>query len=229
MSSIVPYAALAIFPLAFILGYSFNPHVFLWTARHGFESMPEKELAKAMTFGRYANFLGHALIVGSVAALAANNSVAPTQIGLRIGSWQFNIAVGIIAGVLLIGIQALVIKANSLGPSSSFAYHVRRGSPALWILIFLSGAFAEELWIAFCIVALVATGRSVVFSVAVTAIVFAAVHYSYGFGGAAAVALKGTASALLFLWSGSLIPMFLFHFIGNTGSLYWARHPSLYS
>ena len=58
---------------------------------------------------------------------------------------------------------------------------------------------------------------------AITVIVFAAVHYGYRLGGVIAIAMKGVVSALLFLWGGSLIPMFLFHFIGHLGSLYWAR------
>ena len=225
MSSVVPYIALSIFPVAFVLGYSFNPPEFLWAVRHGFEPMPERVLAKATTFRRYANFLGHALIVGLLAVLASSNSITPARMGLHLDNWKTNVAVGIAAGLLLVAIQALLTRSTFHGPSPSFAYHASRGSVALWLLIFLSGAFSEELWIAFCIVALLATGHSVIVSIAVTAIVFAAVHYSYGFGGAVAVAFKGTASALLFLWSGSLIPMFLFHLIGNIGSLYWARCP----
>ena len=112
---------------------------------------------------------------------------------------------------------------NRRGRSGPFAYHVRRGSVALWVLIFLAGAFSEELWIAFCLAVLITALHSTFLSVAITVIVFAAVHYGYRLGGVIAIAMKGVVSALLFLWGGSLIPMFLFHFIGNLGSLYWAR------
>ena len=57
-----------------------------------------------------------------------------------------------------------------------------------------------------------------------TVIVFAAMHYAYGFGGTVAVATKGSVSALLFLHYGSLVVTFLFHFVGNMGSLYWNRY-----
>jgi membrane protease YdiL (CAAX protease family) len=88
---------------------------------------------------------------------------------------------------------------------------------------FFSGAFAEELWIAFCVATFIATGHSNTLSVLTTSVVFGATHFEYRFG-ALAVVMYGAVSALLFLWLGSLIPMFLFHFIGNLGSLYWARH-----
>jgi hypothetical protein len=224
LSSIVPYAALAIFPVAFALGFSFNPPEFFWAVHHGSKPMPEKVLAKAVTFRRYANFLGDALILCFVAALVSSNSVAPAGIGLRLDSWKLNAAIGVTVGVMLAGVQALLIKSTSRGPSGPFAYHARRGSVWLWLLIFLSGAFSEELWIAFCIAVLGAAGHSVVTSIGLTATVFGVVHYGYGPGGAVAAALKGVVSALLFLLCGSLIPMFLFHFIGNISSLYWSRY-----
>ncbi|MGB6510055.1 MAG: CPBP family intramembrane glutamic endopeptidase, partial [Xanthobacteraceae bacterium] len=99
----------------------------------------------------------------------------------------------------------------------------RRRPVSLSVGIFLAGAFSEELWIAFCLVVLKSTGHSTLSCVGLTAIVFGIVHYQYHFSGAFAVALKGAASALLFLWSGSLVATFSWHFVGNLGSLYIAR------
>lgn len=224
MSAFEPYIALSIFPVVYALGYTFIPQDFLWAMRHGREPMPREMLeARAKAFRRYSNFLGQAMVVGSIAVLAARNSISPSRMGLRLGAWQVSVAVGVAAGLLLVGAQALVVRMASLGPRPPFAYQARRGSAALWVVVYVSGAFAEELWIAFCIVVFLAAGYPAAFAVAATMVVFGWVHGSYGAAGAAAAAVKGTASALLFLWSGSLVPMVLYHFIGNLGSLYWAR------
>jgi membrane protease YdiL (CAAX protease family) len=209
-------------PVAFLLGFSFNPVDFLWSFHHGLEPMPEEVRERAATIGRYANFLGDALILGFVAVLALRNSLAAARLGLHLYQWKTNAVLGVAAGVLLILMQRLVSKSTPRNSSHPFVYQARRGSVLLWVFIFIVGAFSEELWIALCLVTLAITGHSTSVSVALTAIVFAAVHYGYRLG-AFAVALKGIMAALLFLWSGSLILTFLFHFIGNLGSLYRAR------
>ncbi|HKV04946.1 MAG TPA: CPBP family intramembrane glutamic endopeptidase [Candidatus Acidoferrales bacterium] len=224
MSPFIPYEALAILPVAFLLGSAFNPIEFSWAFRHGLDQLPDDVRERAATVGRYANFLGDGLILGLVAVLMMKHSVAAARVGLHLAKWKTNIAVGTAAGVLLIGLQRLAIKSVPRGRPSPFAYRVRRGSVSLWVIVFAAGAFSEELWMAFCLVSLATTGHPVIVSIAITETVFAAVHYGYRLGGMVAVGLKGTLSAILFIWCGSLIPMVLVHFIGNLGSLFWARH-----
>ncbi len=182
--------------------------------------MPPEIQGKAERIGRYAHFVGDAIIFGLAGLLMRRAPVPSALVGLILGGWKSNVAIGVTAGILLVAVQRMINPpADPLHP---FVYKVRKGSAGLWVVIFIVGAFAEELWIALSIFTLRATGHSVGLSVAVTAIVFAAVHYAYRFG-TVAVAVKGAVSGLIFLWCGSLIPMFLFHFIGNLGSLYWAR------
>jgi membrane protease YdiL (CAAX protease family) len=84
---------------------------------------------------------------------------------------------------------------------------------------------AEEAWIAFCVVALKQTGHSTVLSLILVGTAFGAAHFGYGFFGALPTALWGSISASLFLWTGSLLPSYLFHYIGNMISkFYFARH-----
>lgn len=229
MSRLIPYEALAIFPLAYLLAFSFNPVEFSWGLRHGLEGkrlepMPKEVLEKVDDVRRYARFLMYALILGLLAALLLKASIPAARVGLHLQNWMSNAAVGLVAAILFVVVQGLVFNSQPVDIHHPFAYAVRRGSPILWVFIFIVGAFSEEFWIAFCLIALRTTGHSVALSVAMTVIVFAAVHYSYGFGGAAAVGTKGTFSALLFLHYGSLIVPFLYHFIGNLGSLYWYRY-----
>ena len=223
MSPLTPYLALAIMPVACVLGFAFNPIEFTWAFKHGLKPKPEKVLSRAATVSRYANILGDALILSSISFLELKNSIPAERLGLHLHKWKTSFALGVAAGGLLIVTQGLMtqfISRNSLNP---FPCHVRKGSVLLWVSIFIAGAFSEEIWIAFCLITLIATGHSNMISIAMTVIVFAAVHYGYRLFGVFAVALKCVISALLFLYSGSLIPMCLFHFIGNLGSLYWAR------
>ena len=187
------------------------------------EPMPDEIHEKAALVRRYANFLGDAVLVGLIAVLALRNSIGSAQLGLKLEHWEDNGAAGIAAGLLLVVVQGLIAQLVRVDAQNPFTYSVRRRSLAVWLLIFLAGAFSEELWIALCVVAFRSAGHAAVTAVATTAIVFAAVHYGYGFG-AVIAGVKGAISALLFLHYGSLIVLFSFHFVGNLGSLYWNRY-----
>ena len=223
MPVVTPFLALAALPVAFVLGFSFNPIEFSWAVRHGLKPMPEKVRRGAAVISRYANFLGDALIVSFVIVLMLRNSVPAARVGLHLENWKTNLLIGTASGILLILLQGLITRSTHPRTPGPFAYHAGRGSVLLWLLIFVVGAFSEELWIAFCLVALMASGLAMPLSVAITVAIFGGVHYGYRFGGVIAVALKGTVSALLFLHFRSLVVVFFFHFLGNIGSLYWAR------
>jgi hypothetical protein len=189
---LTPYEALSILPVAFLLGFSFNPVEFRWAFHHGFESMPKEVRDRAETIRRYASFLMDTLILGLVAALMRRNLVPAARVGMHLDKWATNAVIGIASGMLLIVSQGLLTRFFPLGTSKNpFTDRVRQGSVLLWVVIFFVGVFSEELWIAFCLLTLRATGHSTVLSIAMTMIVFAAVHYGYRLGGAFAVALKG--------------------------------------
>jgi len=219
---LVPYAALAIYPIAYIFGFSFNPTEFSWTFHHGFEPMPAEVRERAAKTRRFASFLGDTLVVGLIVFLLLKTSIQPTRVGLHLDDWKRNVIAGIVTGILIVLVQGWMAAFTPADPEHPFTYAARRGSVLLWVSILLGGAFSEELWIVFCLVVLMTSGYSTFVSVVMTLAVFAAVHYLYRFG-VIAVFLKGAISAILFLWSGSLIPSFLYHFIGNLGSLYLAR------
>jgi hypothetical protein len=220
LSSLTPYLALASFPLATWLAP--NPIRFSWGFRHGFEPMPVEVRVKAESTDRYWYFIVDAITIAFVIALMLWNGIPAVRVGLRLEQWKNNVVIGVAAGILSALLQSLLAKSFPNAVSGSAVDHYRRQSVRLWVFVFFSGAFAEEFWIALCLVMLRAAGRSAVMSVVATAVVFGAVHFTYRFG-VVATAIKGAASALLFLWCGSLIPMFLFHFIGNLGGLYWLR------
>lgn len=230
MSNLTPFLALAIYPVAFLLGFSFNLIEFRWTynlARRGRpinEPMPQEFQDSADAATRYLNFLVDALILASIAFLSHRISLDLASVGLRLADWKRHVMVGAAAGILIIVAQGLMLRRFPIDPRHAFTSRVRKGSPLLWVFIFISAAFSEELWIAFCLVVLGATAHSVAMSIAITILIFAAIHYSYRFWGAVAVAMKGIVSAILFLHFGSVIATFVYHLIANLGSLYWNRY-----
>ena len=133
------------------------------------------------------------------------------------------LAVGIAAGTLRIVAQRLMLTRVSIDPEDHFTWEVQRGSLLLWSFIFAVGAFAEELWIAVCMVTLTAAGHGAAASVVMTIVVFALAHHHYGFWGAIGASAMEIPSPLMFLHYRSLIPLFFFHLIGNLGSIYWHR------
>jgi len=226
----MPFLALAAYPSAVFLAFSTNPIELRWgstQARRGHtwtEPLPKELRDRADAVARHLNFLVDALILILVVTLSRAMRVAPAGFGLQFADWKSGALVGIAAGIALIGIMSLILRKIPIDPEHAFTCRVRRGSLPLWLAIFLAGAFSEELWVAFCIVAFTRTGHSATASISVTVLVFAATHYSYRFWGAVSVGAKETVSALLFLHFGSLVPMCLYHFVGNLGSLYWNRY-----
>jgi len=101
--------------------------------------------------------------------------------------------------------------------------YMRKGSLLLWVPSILMGAFAEEFWIAICLVSFIEVPYSLGASVGLTGIAFGVVHFRYGFWAATAIAMLGVCSCLLFLWTRSLIATCLFHFIGNLAGFAWTR------
>ena len=184
--------------------------------------MPTEVREKAESTDRYWYFFVDGITLAFVAGLMLWDSVSSRQIGLRLDNWKGNAAIGLAAGGLRVLLLDALVRLFPITVPDKGNDRLRRGSVLLWTITFLMGAFSEELWIAFCLVTLRITGHSTVISVALTAIIFGAVHFEYRFR-AIITAIYGALSSLLFISLGSLIPMFLFHFIGNLGSLYWAR------
>ena len=232
MSALTPYLALATFPVATIMASFSDVVEFSWAFHHGFDPQPKEVRDKSDAISRYAKFLGYALLLGFIAFLAHRNSLPAARLGLHLHKWKTNMLLGIAALAAYLVWQSLVSK--SLRYENQFTRDVRRGSIRLWVSIFFVGAFSEELWIAFCLVTLIAAGYSTPVSIAFVTIVFVAMHgqyyihpdkpsWAFRLGAVLGIGSKSVASSLLFLWSGSLITTFPFHFIGNLGSLYWAR------
>jgi membrane protease YdiL (CAAX protease family) len=75
----------------------------------------------------------------------------------------------------------------------------------------------------FCILAMTQLGGSVFFTVVLSSLIFGFGHLLLGVEAVPALALSAVPACLLFLWRGSILPLVLYHWIGNIGVLYWQR------
>lgn len=219
MSPSAPYLALAALPAAIIL--AMNPTRFSWGFRHGLQPMPVEVRDRAEYTDRLLQFVRDAITVSLVAALMHWQSTHARQVGLNLYRWKSNVTIGIEAGAVYVATASLIRLVTRIGPGRVTDY-LRRGSVLSWALITLTGCFAEEFWLAFCLVCLRATGQSVSISLLLVAIASGLIHYVHRWG-AVAIAISTVASGSLFLWRGSLIPSLLFHCIGNFVSFYSHR------
>jgi membrane protease YdiL (CAAX protease family) len=226
LSHITPYIALLSFPFAYCLAV--NPLRFTWGLHRGLEGqsldpLPAELVEKAERIDRYTLVLRSALVISFIAILMYWQSVSTPRAGLRLDDWKSNVPIGLAAGLMRVAcVSALYIFNPAVRQNPTMDY-MRKGSLLFWFPYLLVGAFAEEFWIAICLVTLRETAYSMGASVVLTAIIFGAMHFQYRFWGALVVAMVGAISCLLFLWTRSLIATCLFHFIGNLAVLFWTR------
>jgi hypothetical protein len=217
----IPYLALGIFPLLAFL--PFNWVEFSWGFHHRPDPMPPEVSQRADRVGRYVLWLRHGLAVAIVLGLAVNQSLQFSQIGLRLDGWLRNCLIGIVAALLPLGLQGFY---RSLYPLPDTRDKALAAEPtANWIFSQLVSVLGEDLWLALCVVSLLRTGHSNVVAVLLPATVFGVLHFQYR-AGAIGTGIYGAISASLFLWRGSLLPSYFFHYAMNMGSFYWARHAS---
>lgn len=224
MASWIPYLALAIFPISVFA--PFNLVRFSWGYRRGLETMPHDVRVRAERVDRYIWPLTNLLTVAPVVILMNRERVPAAWVGLRFDRWQINTALGLSTGLFLVVIQGLLRMLMNPKKADLDHAELASGAASLWCLIFLFGAFSEELWLAFSLVALRQTNYSIASSILLTAIAIGLAHFPYRFG-AFATASLGAVSSIFFLWRVSLIPGLLFHLIGNVGALYWTRRAAL--
>jgi membrane protease YdiL (CAAX protease family) len=218
-SSWATYLALLILPLCVFLPFNFVR--FAWGYRNGLKTMPTEVLTRAERVDQLVWPFQHATILGLVILLMVYQKVSATQVGIHKDRWQLSLALGITVGLLLVAMQGLIWKVVPSVMAQREEFENARGSAIIWCANYMVGAFTEELWLVFCLVALLRAGYPLPVAILVPSIAFGSAHFSYRWG-ALAVAIKGSFSCFLFLATGSFFAPYFFHFLGNVGSLYWA-------
>jgi membrane protease YdiL (CAAX protease family) len=213
--------ALSIFPAAFLI--IVNPLAVYWNFHHGPDAMPARTLVRVYHFERWLLLVRNAIIIALVYVVAARSSVSLIRLGLSWDAWHANVAIGIAVGFLRVTLQGWIYSTFPTLRDANHQPELSLGSTLFWVALFILGAFAEEFWMALCVVTLAKTFHTIAIPILVTATVFGLVHFGYRLGGMLAMAIFGTASMLLFISRGSLLPAFVFHLVGNLGVLYFVR------
>lgn len=184
--------------------------------------MPEQLALRSNRLDKCFAWLKFALILAIVMSLAIQYGVPFADLGLHWMDWRRNLVIGIGASMLHVCVQGvawrLLTSQNRYLPDQTLLQE----SGIAWAIFNLVSVLAQEVWIAFCLVALKQAGHPTVTSVALVAMVFGVTHIQYKLG-AAATSLYGVGFACLFLWRGSLLPSFIAHYVGNIASRYWSR------
>ena len=220
MRWIAPYLALLILPLSVFL--PFNWVRFAWGFRNGLAPMTPDVLSRAERVDLFVWPLRDATVIGLVVLLMREAGITTIQLGIHGACWRTGIGWGAGAGLLLIAMQGFIWKAAPSVVAAREKFENSRGSAILWCANYMVGAFSEELWLVFCLVALRKAGYPPVVAVLLPSIAFGSAHFTYRWG-ALAVAIKGSFSCIFFLATGSFFAPYFFHFFGNLGSLYWGR------
>ena len=227
MTSFAAYLALAIYP--FVLLILPDPVSLYWGYRGGKWPMPPEMKERAERIGRYMTAIRYGLIGATVLYLMNKHSVPFHQVGLHLDDWARNLSLGVVVSLVIVAFGAAFRAFLSERHSSK--HFVLRGSTGLWLTLFLLGAFAEELWRAFCLATLMATGHSPTMAVLVSSIFFGLGHFGNPFetglatllGQCLGAASAGTVFAALFLWTNSLVATYVAHFLSNLISMYVMR------
>jgi membrane protease YdiL (CAAX protease family) len=220
------YLALFSLPAVFLL--VLNPIEFWWGFKTAGKPVPmppdvDRRVAKG---ARYTFIAKEALLIALIWIFMRANSVSATSIGLWPSHWRFDLAVGCLGAIALIGVQVASSRMTKspLGDANRmkklYGYH---GRLSFWIPANIFGPFAEELWRAFCVVAFVSAGYSLSVAVLLTAFAFGLGHIGLRLPAALSVATVGLGFALLYVWTGSLLTPFLAHGIANLHILYQTK------
>jgi len=143
---------------------------------------------------------------------------------------------GIGGGILIFGVRRLLSSTSESLASSEENDGARRGAVAQWLAIFVLGAFVEEYWRAFCILAFRQNDYGVISSDLLTACSFGMAHLAGRFYRIApTVASVGSEMAIgallgaLFIWSGNLASAWIASISYYTLNFYWLRWRYPYS
>jgi membrane protease YdiL (CAAX protease family) len=221
MSHFVAYLILTIPLLLMVL--IINPMEIVWAIRHPFEVMTSEYAMKMAKVNFLLQPLKEIVLLALLFGLSIHQGMSAARVGFHLGNWQINLAVGAAAGSLMIGVQVLIRRLLATLKYTDPDLQLLKGSVPLWIGSLFVGAIAEETWIVFCILAMTQLQAPVFFIVLVPSLIFGLGHILLGVEAVPVLAISAVPSCLLFLWRGSILPLVLYHWIGNLGALYWDR------
>jgi hypothetical protein len=190
--------------------------VFRWYWTHGKSPMPPDVAQRAAREGLIAPFVAIVMLAFSTWWLISRNGMALTAVGMNSAGWRTALGVGVLAGFAWLALYVFVLIGFRPGKDRLAQHLLLQHAVFYWIPLGVSAAAVEEVWRAFCLVALASQGP--IISVAVTS-----VASGWGHPHPRARLLSTTIfaiySAELFLRTRSLWTTISAHAIVNIGTL----------
>jgi hypothetical protein len=130
---------------------------------------PDLELRVARN-GRFFWVFRYILLGAYVLLVLSGSTIPPTRVGLS----SRNLLLSTLGGAAIGLLMFLVAKYGRLSLSNTASARPEaKDAVAVWVTIIVVGAFCEELWRAYCIVALQADGLNVQNAILLTSAIFA--------------------------------------------------------
>jgi len=222
--------------------FIWEPVASQWGRDHHSLMMPPDVIETSEKNGRYLLFLKYALLCVILFLLAGEHPWSVVRAASHSRGVPSLVIVGAVGGVSLFVCKRLLIlpwpslSASERTPLDSSGEAILRTHPYLrgpvlfWLATFLAGGAAEEFWRAVCIGAFQQNDYSPILAILLTAPAFSVAHAS-GMpprlpGGLAHMGVEiiiGSVLGLVFVWSGSLLSLWIASVIYYTSDFYWLR------
>jgi membrane protease YdiL (CAAX protease family) len=203
-----------------------------WVREHRSPFLPPDLREEKERKGRYFLFLKYALLITALFLLAGAHPWRTVQSASPSRPYSTLILLGVGGGLLLLICKSLLILGSPAFAAADRNHPTLKGSVFIWLAVFVVGGFAEELWQAVCISGLRQNDTSPILAALLTAVPFSVAHLGgspprvRGIGGGFSLggeAVIGFVLGGIFLWSGSLLSLWIASLVYNTSDFYWLR------
>lgn len=234
MTEFDAYLALAAYPA--LVALLPEPVSFSWIRKHGQAALPPDINEKSEKNGRYLWILIYGLLLFFVRFLAGKSIWQTIPIVARNYPHLSPAVSGVGGGILIFGFRRLLSSTSESLASSEANDGTHRGAVTQWLVVFVLGAFAEECWRAFCILAFRQNDYGIIPSDLLTASSFGMAHLAGRFyripptvAGVGSEMAVGALLGALFIWSGNLASAWIASIVYYTLNFYWLRWRYPYS
>jgi membrane protease YdiL (CAAX protease family) len=230
LSKFLSYVALATYPALSMFVYDWFGPGSRWAFKNKRPVLPPDLATLEEERGRRLLPAKYVLLFLAVYGLVHRNiwRLAPVHASAR--RWPVLLCVGLLGGAAIFGFRrAASVLSPSLAARES-GDDLLRGPSALWLTIFITAAFPEELWRAVCVTGLRQNGYSALAAAALSAFCFSLAHAGGlpprippGFQIAVAEMAVGIALGAIFIWSGNVVTPCLASVAFYTANFFWMR------
>jgi hypothetical protein len=194
-----------------------NPVWLRWYVNHGAAPMPAALKLRAERVGNTIPFVVVFIVAVMLGLLLSRSGVGPDAVGLTAHDWQPAVVKGVLSGVSWLGIYVIILFLLTPSVDALSQHLAVRYGFVLWMSLSFAAAVVEEIWRAFCLVAL--SDLSVLAAVGFTALAFGLAHRT-PLGRAVSATCFSIYASWLFLQMRSLWVTVTMHAVVNVGTFF---------